>query len=103
MSLIKDYAAQVAGTPIVYDATRYPYFFADENADGLADEADGRPVVYGAFTPRLLKAVYNWKFIGADPGIHVHNPYYALELAYDSIEDLAGSLDRDMAEFGLLR
>jgi len=103
ISLIQDYAAAVGGKAIVYDGARYPYFFADANADGLADEAEGRPVGYDAFTPRLLKAVYNWKFIKADPGIHVHNPYYALELAYDSVEDLAGSLGRDISEYNLLR
>lgn len=103
MSLIRDYAAEVAGKSIVYNGSRYPYFFADANADGLADEADGRPVAYADFTPRLLKAVYNWKFITADPGIHVHNPHYALELAYDSVEDLAQALGRDMAGYDLLR
>ncbi|MCK8462485.1 cytochrome C [Aliiroseovarius sp. S1339] len=103
MSLIQDYATEIAGKAMIYDGTRYPYFFADANADGLADEADGRSVSYDAFTPRLLKAVYNWKFITADPGIHVHNPHYALELAYDSVEDLSAALGRDFAEFGLLR
>ncbi|SDZ34660.1 Cytochrome c7 [Jannaschia faecimaris] len=103
MSLIEDYAVQVAGTSIIYDGARYPYFFNDANADGLADEAGGRATSYTAFTPRLLKAIYNWKFVKADPGIHVHNPHYALELLYDSIEDLARSTGRDMSEFDLLR
>ncbi len=103
MMLIQDYAAEVAGKPIVYDGSRYPYFFADANADGRPDIVEGRPVAYSDFTPRLLKAAYNWKFIKADPGIHVHNPHYALELGYDSIEDLAGALGRDMSGFGLLR
>ncbi|MFZ7089932.1 ammonia-forming cytochrome c nitrite reductase subunit c552 [Primorskyibacter sp. 2E233] len=103
MSLIQDYATEVAGQAIIYDGARYPYFFADANADGLVDEADGRAVAYSAFTPRLLKAVYNWKFIKADPGIHVHNPHYALELVYDAIEDLTQALGRDMSEYGLLR
>lgn len=103
MSLIRDYAAEVAGKPIIYDGSRYPYFFADANADGLADESDGRPVVYADFTPRLLKAVYNWKFIKADPGIHVHNPLYALELAHDSVEDLANALGREMEGYNLRR
>jgi hypothetical protein len=103
MGLIGDYAAEIAGKAIVYDGARYPYFFADANGDGRADEVDGRPVGYDAFTPRLLRAVYNWKFVGADPGIHVHNPPYALQLLYDSIEDLSGALGRDMQSYGLLR
>jgi len=94
-----DYAANVAGTPMIFDGDRYPYFFADANADGLVDQTDdGKTVAYNTWTPRLLKAVYNWKVINADPGIHAHNPYYALELIYDSIEDLssADGVDVDM-------
>jgi len=100
---IVDYAAKVAGKPMVYNGERYPYFFADANGDGVIDEAGGRAVAYDAFTPRLLKAIYNWKFVTADHGIHVHNPHYALELLYDSIEDLAGPLGMDFAGLGLLR
>ncbi|EPX76669.1 hypothetical protein [Salipiger mucosus] len=103
MSLISDYAAEVAGTPIVYDGGHYPYFFADANGDGLADERDGSRIKYASWTPRLLKAAYNWKFVNADHGIHVHNPHYALELIYDSAEDLAGQLDTDFASLNLLR
>ncbi|MDF0601871.1 cytochrome c3 family protein [Psychromarinibacter sp. C21-152] len=99
---IETYAAEVAGTPILYEA-HYPYFFADANGDGVADEADGRSVSYNAWTPRLLKAAFNWKFVTADPGVHAHNPHYALELLYDSIEDLASTTGTDFEAMGLLR
>jgi hypothetical protein len=102
-ALVEEYAAAVAGTPLAYDGARYPYFFADANGDGRADEADGEPVPYGAFTPRMLQAVYNWKFVGADPGAHVHNPHYALELLYDSIEDLSLAMGRDVASLEIAR
>ena len=102
-AMLGDYAAQVAGTAMVYDGNRHPYFFADANGDGRADEADGRPVPFNAWTPRLLKAAYNWKFVTADPGAFAHNPHYVLELLYDSIEDLGGPLDLDMAAAGLHR
>ncbi|MBU1174412.1 MAG: ammonia-forming cytochrome c nitrite reductase subunit c552 [Alphaproteobacteria bacterium] len=86
------YAANVAGTPMVFDGASYPYFFTDANLDGVADtDAQGKVVAYASWTPRLLKAVYNWKVVTADPGIHAHNPYYALELLYDSVEDLASA------------
>jgi len=103
MGLLIDYAGAVAGTPIIYDGNRHPYFFADANGDGRIDEAEGRPVAYNAWTPRLLKAAYNWKFVTADPGVFVHNPHYALELLFDSTEDLAGALGRDFAAWGLQR
>ena len=54
-----------------------------------------------SWTPRLLKAAYNWKFVGADAAIHVHNPHYALELLYDSAEDLSAALQRELT--GMVR
>ncbi len=103
MTMIADYAAQVAGVPLLYDGSRHPYFFADADGDGVADQAEGRPVAYAAWTPRMLKAAYNWKFVNSDAGIHVHNPHYALELLYDSMEDLSGPMEMDFAALGLIR
>lgn len=101
--MIEKYAVEIAGVPVRYDGHRHPYFFADANGDGVADTVDGKPVAYNAWTPRLLKAAYNWKFVGSDKAIHVHNPHYALELLHDSIEDLSVPLGVDFDRFGLLR
>ena len=103
LDMIKTYASDVAGAPIVYDGTQYPYFFADVNGDGVIDEAEGKPVAYNSWTPRSLRTAYNWKLVTADPGNYAHNPAYALELLYDSIEDLSGSLGVNMGSLGLLR
>ncbi|WP_216671027.1 cytochrome C [Mangrovicoccus sp. HB161399] len=103
MAAIETYAAEVAGVPVVYDGAHHPYFFADANGDGLADQQDGKPVRYNAWTPRMLKAAYNWKVVNADQGIHVHNPHYALELLYDSTEDLYAATGGDFAALGLAR
>ncbi|WP_172293474.1 cytochrome C [Pseudoruegeria sp. HB172150] len=103
MSMIQDYASDVVGTAIIFDGAHYPYFYADANGDGVIDQAEGRNVAYNTWTPRLVKSVFNWKVVTADPGIHAHNPHYALELLYDSIEDLSGPLNVDMASLGLLR
>jgi hypothetical protein len=97
------YAEEITGIGLLYDGARYPYFFADANLDGVADQSDGRPVAYNGWTPRLLRAAYNWKVVNADPGIHVHNPHYALELLYDSTEALATARGADFAAMGLLR
>jgi hypothetical protein len=95
--MIGRYAEEVAGVPIVYESGR-PYFFADANRDGRADVADGSPVAYPAWTPRLMKAAYNWIFVKYEPGAYVHNPHYALELLHDSMEDLAGPLQMDVSD-----
>ena len=89
LDAIGGYAASVAGTPIAYSAEAYPYFFADSNGDGVAgpDEAVF-PNRYRSWTPRLLKAAYNYQFVAKDPGIFAHNPKYAMQILFDSIESL---------------
>lgn len=101
--LLVDYATAVAGTPMIYDATQHPYFFTDENGDGRIDQAEGKAVAYQSWTPRLLKAAYNWKFVTTDKGAFAHNPHYALELLYDSTEDLVGALKLDFQALNIKR
>lgn len=103
LEMITSYAADVADSPLVYDGTRFPYFFLDANNDGFADEVDGARTPYNAWTPRSLRAAYNWKLVTADPGNYAHNPAYVLELLYDSIADLSDPLGTDVKALGLLR
>ena len=42
LTAIKAYAKEVAKADIGYDAATYPYFFADENANGKLDEGEKR-------------------------------------------------------------
>lgn len=94
---IQNYAADVAGKPIIY-ADSYPYFFIDSDGDGAVSEGEAAfPNRYDAWTPRLLKATYNYQFVAKDKAAYVHNPHYALQLLYDTLEDLSGSVDVDMA------
>ncbi|MCP4450243.1 MAG: hypothetical protein GY809_02195 [Planctomycetes bacterium] len=79
--------AEASGMSIVYDAHRYPYWFADPNNTG-----EGEASYNGHFTARLLKATYNYQFAMKDPGAYAHNPKYAIQLIFDSIEDLAPAL-----------
>lgn len=99
---IRTYAAEVAGTPIVYGASSFPYFFIDGNGDGVAaPEEAAFPNRYQSWTPRLLKAAYNYQVIAKDKAIYTHNPHYALQLLYDSLESLSESVNVDMT--GLVR
>jgi hypothetical protein len=84
--------------PIVYDSHAYPYFFNDLNANGEADEDEAvRTNGYSTFTPRLLKAAYNYQYSQKDPGIYAHNLEYAVQFLYDSLEDLAaGGVEVDL-------
>lgn len=91
---IQAYAAEVADAPIGYATGTFPYFFNDTNGDGQisADEAIF-PNRYQNWTPRLLKAAYNYQVVQKDPGGYVHNPTYALQLLYDSLESLSQRVD----------
>ena len=72
--------AEAHGGAIEYNPTSYPYFFA-ANGDG-----------YAAWTPRLVKAAFNYQYIQKDPGAYVHNPKFVIQFLIDSIEDLGGDV-----------
>lgn len=94
---IQAYAADVAGTPIAY-AKRFPYFFIDQDGDGeIALEDATMPNRYASWTPRLVKAAYNYQVAAKDPGGYVHNPAYMLQLLHDSLESLSAEVDIDMS------
>ncbi len=86
--------AEKGGTPVVYDASSYPYFFVDMNKDGKADTNDKGAISYNAWTPRLLKAAYNYQFSIKDPGAFAHNPQYIMQVLYDSTKDLGGDVSK---------
>jgi hypothetical protein len=90
---IQKYAADKAGTPIVYDAGSYPYFFIDTNANGVADPDELTSAnAYASWTPRLLRAAYNYQWVQKDPGAFAHNGKYIVQILYDSIQDVGGDV-----------
>jgi len=76
---IEDYAANVAGAPITYDSHRYPYWFGEDGS-------------YANWTPRLLKAAYNYQYAQKDPGAFAHNAKYLIQVMYDSMVDLGADV-----------
>lgn len=87
------YAKDVIGSGIVYDAATYPYWLADADGDGAADaNAEGAAVGFSTWTPRLLKAAYNYQVSLKDPGAYAHGSKYIIQLMYDSIEELNSQL-----------
>ena len=91
---IQKYAKTTAGTGITYNPDVYPYWFVDANGDDKADEVDGKTVAFSAWTPRLLKAAYNYNFLRKNPDVHIHNGKYGIQIAIDSIEDLGGDVTK---------
>jgi hypothetical protein len=86
------YATDTVGTSIAYDEHAYPYFFNDKNSNGTVDEDEMSDNAFGQWTPRLLRAAYNYQYSGKDPGAFAHNPQYIMQTLYDSIEDVGGDV-----------
>lgn len=86
---IQIYAQWILQAPIAYDSYTYPYFFNDTNANGVADPDEANyGNRYRSFSPRLLRAAYNFQVSKKDPNGFAHGGKYIIELLYDSIEDL---------------
>jgi hypothetical protein len=83
---IQAYADEVSGAAVTYDAATYPYF--------LNDAGEG----YNAWTPRLLKAAYNYQVATKDPGAFAHGGKYIIQLLYDSIADVNSALSSPVVD-----
>jgi len=95
---LQAYGTEVANAPIGYATGAFPYFFNDTNGDGQISPDEGIfPNRYQSWTPRLLKAAYNYQVVQKDPGGYVHNPTYMLQLLYDSLESLSLRVDVEMS------
>lgn len=91
LALIKTYAAEEVGTPILYSDSSYPYWFVDTNGNGEIDEGEAvRDNAYNQWTPNLLRAAYNYTFVTSVPGSYVHNADYIMQVLYDTLEALGG-------------
>ena len=95
---ITAYAREVTGTPIGYASGSFPYYFTDSDGDGtISAEEASFPNRYASWTPRLLRAAYNYQVVAKDAGAWVHNPAYALQLLHDSLLDLSERVEVDTA------
>jgi len=91
---IVTYSQDVSDAPILY-ANAFPYWFNDSNGNGQEDDGEvnfGNQ--YSSWTPRILKAAYNYHLVGHDPGGYMHNSRYLIQLMYDGIEDLGGDISQ---------
>lgn len=92
MGAIQSYGKDVIKAGLVYDPATYPYWLADANNDGAGDTTDTGATGFTSWTPRLLKAAYNYQVSIKDPGAFAHGNKYIIQLLYDSIEDLNAKL-----------
>jgi hypothetical protein len=87
---LQDYATTSIGTSIAFNPDRYPYWFIDTNANGMADPEEGDR--FATWTPNLLRAAYNHTWVAKDPGAFAHNPLYIMQVLYDSISNIGGDV-----------
>jgi len=71
------------------------YAALTEDADLIAYE-NGRFLnqngkLYATWTPELLQAAFNYNYAAKDSGGYSHNPWYIMQLLFDSIDELGGS------------
>jgi doubled CXXCH domain len=89
MQAIQQYAKESIGIAIGW-ADQSPFLFIDTDQDGtISSEEATRANAYTTFTPRLMRAAFNYQFSKKDAAGYVHNGKYILQLLYDAIEDLA--------------
>ena len=98
---IQAYASEVAGQPIIY-ASSFPYWFNDTNGNGEVDDGEANfGNQYASWTPRLVKATYNYHLVLEDPGGFMHNAHYLIQLMVDTLSSLGETVAVDMA--GVIR
>lgn len=103
-SAILAYASNVIGVPIGYDSHSYPYFFTDANGNGVIDESEANyGNRYTSFSPRLLRACYNFQVSKKDPGAFAHGGKYLIQLLYDSLMDLNSKIGGAVSMAGMHR
>jgi hypothetical protein len=85
LSAIQLYAVNTARAPIGYDAQEFPYFYADTNENDIYDNDES---AYASWTPRLIRAAYNYQWVQNDAGAYAHNGLYIIQVLYDSLVDL---------------
>jgi hypothetical protein len=89
LTAIQSYATNVVGTAICFDnsATNPNRFYLDDGTS-VNGRCGAQVTEYNKYTPRLLKAAYNYMIATNDVGAWAHNPRYAIEVIYDTIADL---------------
>lgn len=90
---IQTYAADHPdAASIVYSGSN-PYFFIDTNGNGQVDPGEATSGNrYVTWTPRLLKAAYNYQVVKKDTGAYAHNPKFAIQVLVDSLTDLGADV-----------
>jgi hypothetical protein len=93
LAAMHEYSSATVDSSIIYSDLSYPYFFIDTNGDGVADPEElTEENRFASWTPRLLRAAYNYQYSSKDPGAFAHNGQYIVQVLFDSLEDLGADV-----------
>jgi hypothetical protein len=80
--------AELAQRSILYSGSSYPYFFKDNNLNGILDPSEIKSsngfLAWG--TADMMGAAFNLNLLAHDYGAYAHNSLYTRRLIYDSID-----------------
>ncbi len=84
-SIVQYAAERGPDSRICYDNNRYPYFFKDDDLDGVCPDG---AAPYDQWSARLVRGAYNYLLATTERGGFAHNAKYIIQLLVDSIRDL---------------
>ena len=90
LTAIQAYAVENPDTAaVVFEGHSYPYWFTDLNENGIADPDEANyGNRYTTWTPRMLRAAYNYTWVQKDPGAYAHNGEYMVQVLFDTLNDM---------------
>ncbi len=90
---IRAYTSGQGFGAVCYSSATYPYWFKDTDDDGECGEGEAAfPNRYTTWSPRLVRAAYNYQVSLKDPGAFAHNAKYMIQLLHDATADIAAAL-----------
>lgn len=90
MTAIQAYAKGEGLGPVCYDTAIYPYWFKDTDENGVCAATESVFANrFASWTPRLVRAAYNYQVSLKDPGAFAHNAKYIIQLLHDAVSDIA--------------
>jgi hypothetical protein len=97
LSQMQTVAVSTTGGSLCYDGAAYPYWFKHAGTTptgGVCDagESSASSKAFKNWTPKLLKAAFNYQFYHKDPGAWAHNPDYSAQILIDTAADLGANV-----------
>jgi hypothetical protein len=93
LTAIQALAADQGLGDLCYGETSYPYWFVDTDGDGECSASEAAYAnKWGSWTPRLVRATYNYQMATKDPGGYAHNAKYTIQLLHDALQDVNGAM-----------